>query len=285
MEQRMLGRMCDDEGTASPDANALGIADVPDALRYDWGNDDPAEVGGLLRALMPSRSLVLDVGCGTGMVTLIANRDKNNQVLAIEPDPERAKLARVRGINVECGYLDQKFLARHPPFDVVVLSDVLEHVAAPGEFLKLAIGALKPGGLILLSVPNVAHWTVRFNLLFGRFDYTETGILDATHLRWFTEQTICALCHNCGLDVLSVQHSAGNDLSEYRQGFPWRFLPGRVRRRLVRGLTRSLPRLFGCQHVISARLPLPINVSGDEEKLPKPEALIKDEAQPPRQTA
>jgi methionine biosynthesis protein MetW len=239
---------------ASPDEHALGIIQASDALRYDWSNDDPSEVAGLLYALMPDRSRVLDIGCGTGSVALIANRDKENEVWGIEPDPERAALARARGIRVECGRLDRAFPDRHPPFDVVVLADVLEHVAAPGEFLGLAIAALKPGGLILLSVPNVAHWTVRLNLLRGRFDYTETGILDATHLRWFTEKTIRALCRNRGLDVLDVRHSAGNDLPEYRSAVPWKFLPGRLRRRVVRVLTRGLPRLFGCQHVVSARL-------------------------------
>jgi hypothetical protein len=55
--------------------------------------------------------------------------------------------------------------------------------------------------------------------------------------------------------VLSVQHSAGNDMPEYRRAFPWRFLPGRLRCPLVRRLTWALPSLFGCQHVVCARLP------------------------------
>jgi methionine biosynthesis protein MetW len=243
------------EMIASPDAHAAGVIDTNlEALRYDWCNDDPAEVAGILRDLMPAHSRVLDIGCGTGAVALAVNRDKDNHLWGIEPDPTRAAVARSRGINVACRNLDREFVDRCAPFDVIMLSDVLEHVASPGEFLELALAALKPGGLVLLSVPNVAHWTVRFGLLFGRFDYTETGIRDATHLRWFTEKTICGLCRNCGLDVLSVGHSAGNDLPEYRSVLPWRLLPGRVRRPLVRGLARSVPGLFACQHVLSARL-------------------------------
>jgi predicted TPR repeat methyltransferase len=240
----------------SPDAHAVGVIDtVPEALRYDWCSDDPAEVAGIMRVLMPSRSRVLDIGCGTGAVTLVVNRDKDNDLWGIEPDPTRAAIARSRGINVTCGALDQKFLDSHAPFDAIMLADVLEHIAAPGEFMSLALGAVKPGGLVLLSVPNVAHWTVRFGLLFGRFDYTETGIRDATHLRWFTEKTIRKLCQNCGLDVLSMQFSAGNDLLEYRRVLPWRFLPDRLRRPLVRSLTRMAPGLFACQCVISAYVP------------------------------
>lgn len=240
----------------NPDAHAAGIIDTtPQALRYDWCSDDPAEVAGILRDLMPQRSRVLDIGCGTGAVTLVANRDKDNDLYGIEPDPTRATVARSRGINVVCGNLDQGFLDGHPPFDVIVLADVLEHVAAPGEFLSRALSALKPDGLVLLSVPNVAHWTVRFGLLFGRFDYTETGILDATHLRWFSEKTIRKLCEYCGLDVLSMRHSAGNDLQEYRQALLWRSMPARLRRPLVRRLTHMAPGLFACQHVLQARLP------------------------------
>src|SRR5258708_17161740 len=239
-----------------PDHHPIGIIDAPPgALLYDWSNADPTEVAGLLRALMPRRSRVLDIGCDSGAVTLMANRDKANEMWGVEPDPKRATLARARGIRAEAASLDPQFVACHSPFDVVVLADVLEHVAASAELLKLATAALKPEGLVLLSVPNVAHWTVRLNLLRGRFDYTDTGILDATHLRWFTEKTVRALCRSCGLDVLSVQQSAGNDMPEYRRAFPCRFLPGRLRRPLVRRLTRELPRLFCCQHVVCARLP------------------------------
>jgi methionine biosynthesis protein MetW len=246
--------MASGETVLSPDAHALGVIRAPQALRYDWSSDDPAEVAGILHTLMPSRVRVLDVGCGTGAVTLVANRGKDNEVWGIEPDPERAALAGARGINVTRGTLDHAFVRRHQPFDVVMLADVLEHVPAPAKLLGLAASALRPGGLVLLSVPNVAHWTMRLHLLRGRFDYSDTGIRDATHLRWFTKTTIRALVQGCGLDVLSVHHSAGYDLPEYGH-LPWRLLPGRVRRLLVRRLTRAAPRLFGCQHVISAQRP------------------------------
>jgi len=245
--------MASDETMVSPDAHTLGVVRAP-ALRYDWSSDDPAEVAGILHELMPSHARVLDIGCGTGAVTLVANSGKNNDVWGIEPDPERAALAGTRGIKVTCGTLDRAFMADQPPFDVVMLSDVLEHVAAPAELLGLAAGALQPGGLILLSVPNVAHWTMRLHLLRGRFDYTETGIRDATHLRWFTETTVRALVRECGLDVLCVRQTAGNDLPEYHH-LPWRLLPDRTRRSFIRRLTQTAPRLFGCQHVISARRP------------------------------
>ena len=244
------------EITTSTDAGAIGfVCGSPNALRYDWASDDPEEVAGVLRSMMPNDVRVLDIGCGTGAVTALVNRNKNNNVCGIEPDPMRAARARTRDIEVYNGMLDETFGSRHAPFDVVVMADVLEHVAAPVDLLGRAAGILKPGGLVLLSVPNVAHWTVRLGLLCGRFDYTETGILDATHLRWFTQKTIVTLCNSYGLKVLSVLQTAGSDLPEYRS-LPWKFLPERLRRSIVRRLARRPPRLFGCQHVIAARVPV-----------------------------
>jgi methionine biosynthesis protein MetW len=245
----------DDQTSISPDAHGAGLVDAPlDALRYDNQTDDIHEAPGMLHALMPSGVRVLDVGCGTGSVTLIANRMKNNDVLGLEPDVQRAARSRSRGIDTVCGELDDTFSVRHGLFDVVVFADVLEHLPSPAEALTRAIPVLKPGGIVLISVPNVAHWTVRLRLLMGRFDYTDTGILDATHLRWFTAKTIRSLCTDVGLDVRSMQQAAGTWLAEYRQMFPWRIIPGRLRRPLIRLLARQFPLLFGCQHVLLAQV-------------------------------
>jgi 2-polyprenyl-3-methyl-5-hydroxy-6-metoxy-1,4-benzoquinol methylase len=74
----------------TPDAHADGLLAEPlDPLRYDGQDEDPAEIPGMIQAAMPRGVRVLDVGCGAGSLTVIANRNKNNQVLAIEPDPAR----------------------------------------------------------------------------------------------------------------------------------------------------------------------------------------------------
>jgi SAM-dependent methyltransferase len=94
-------------GSFSPDFHRTGLVEGRlDPLRYNSQSDDPREVPGILRALMPEHVRVLDVGCGTGSVTLVANRGKGNQVLAIEPDAQRSAIARARGIEVLCGFLD-----------------------------------------------------------------------------------------------------------------------------------------------------------------------------------
>lgn len=241
----------------SPDDHAAGLTGAPlDALRYDGNLDHPQEVAGMLHALMPSGVRVLDVGCGTGSVAVIANRGRNNTVIGIEPDNQRADVARSRGLTVYTGFLDDAFLVAHEPFDVVMASDVLEHTASPAELLKLMILAIKPDGIVLVSVPNVAHWSVRMNLLMGRFDYEQFGIMDATHLRWFTARTISSLFEQCGLQIIEMRQTAGVTLPIYGRGvFRWK----RGKWRAIRGLARAFPLLFGVQHVIKARLGLETN--------------------------
>ena len=99
--------------STSPDSHAAGLtARTMQAGRYDGHTDDPFEAAGTLRSLMPSNVRVVDVGCGTGSVTLIANRGKNNEVTGIETDAERSDVARARGLNVVSGYRDEDFLSR-----------------------------------------------------------------------------------------------------------------------------------------------------------------------------
>lgn len=237
----------------SPDASASGLtAGHVDALRYDGHNDDPYEVAGMMRAAMPSGVRVLDVGCGAGGVTLIANEGKGNDVHAIEPDRDRAAVARQRGLRVHEGVLDEAYIAANESFDVVMSSDVLEHLVSPAETLQLFHRALRPGGTVLVSVPNVAHWSVRANLLIGRFNYEPLGIMDATHLRWFTSKSIARLFEDVGFEVISIRHTSGVNLPLYRSGL-FGHIPHGLTARGVRVMTRALPNLFGVQHILKAR--------------------------------
>ena len=199
-----------DFAVSSPDDSARGLtAGAVSASRYEGASLDKREVTGLMHAMMPRGVRVLDVGCGGGMVTQMANLDKGNEVVAIEPDGERAALARARGINVHNSVLDDGLRETLGLFDVVMSSDVLEHIAVPSDFLASLKAMLKPDGLLLLSVPNVAHWSVRWMLLRGRFDYEPSGIMDATHLRWFTADSFRRLLDATGFAWVELRHSAG----------------------------------------------------------------------------
>jgi methionine biosynthesis protein MetW len=238
----------------SPDTHADGL--VPEAvkpLRYDAHHSvDPFEVTGILRSLLPDGVRVLDVGCGTGSLTAVVTNGKRTQVLGIEPDRSRAEVAASRGLDVFCGTLTKEYLDDRELFDVIIFADVLEHVADPAALLRLAAQGLRPEGVVLISVPNAAHWSMRLHVLRGRFNYTATGIRDATHLRWFTFQTIQDLLRSQHFEVLAYKPAAGTWMPEYK-AIPWKWLPYRIRRRLIAALTRAIPTLFACQHILKAR--------------------------------
>ena len=236
----------------SPDHNARGLVRAVDAERYDGHTEDPYEVAGILRSWMPAGRRVLDIGCGTGSATLIVNQGKKNDVVCIEPDPERAARAQARQLHVHVGSLDESFNRLYGQFDVVMMSDVLEHLPDPSTMLESIHTTLAPDGILLLSVPNVAHWSVRLSLLVGSFEYAPTGIRDATHLRWFTARTIRRLVEESGFEVLKFAETAGQELPVYHRA-PWRWMPSKVRRNIAKQGARWMPQLFGCQHVLMCR--------------------------------
>lgn len=235
--------------TRGEDGSSLAL-DAPDALRYDGQTDEPWESTGLLMALVAPGATILDVGCGTGSVSTFLKRASGGELIGIEPSTERAAKARSRGITVVNDSFPTSQIEER--FDIVSFADVLEHLADPAEALIAAKAHLKPGGFVIASLPNVAHWSVRWNLVRGRWDYEACGLMDATHLRWFTKRSLHRLLESAGFTIDSYAVSAGTDLSCYRHG-PWCWLGRRTRDRIIRRGVRWFPRLFGCQHVVRAR--------------------------------
>jgi SAM-dependent methyltransferase len=146
-----------------------------------------------------------DLGCGSGgLAAALAARGWD--VVAVEADPPLAEAARTRGLAVVEADLTDPAVYDDPALagrDLVVLGDVLEHLADPVPVLAAAAGLLAPGGRLAVSVPNVAFWQVRLGLLAGRFDYAETGVLDRTHLRFFTRRSLREALGGAGLSVVA----------------------------------------------------------------------------------
>lgn len=237
--------------TSPPDSSSLGfVAERVNPLRYDGQPNEPDEVVGVLSAMIPQGSRVLDVGCGTGSVSLHLIANRGVTIVGVEPDEERAARARERGIDVRCELLSESLIKTLGGFDVVLFADVLEHLAEPAAVLGLAKTALVRGGRVVASVPNVAHWSVRFELLRGRFDYREWGIMDATHLRWFTEVTLRNLFHSAGISIEEQRVTAGVDLQCYIERMPWRRFQRATRAAFLGRAIRRWPLLFGCQLVV-----------------------------------
>ena len=149
---------------------------------------------------------VLEVGCSVGHVTehLVA---AGNTVVGVEIDAEAAEAARGFADRVHVVDLDVTPLSEveQNEFDVIIFGDVLEHLRRPGRTLRDACSLLARGGRVIISVPNVAHIDVRLMLLEGRWDYQQTGLMDDTHLRWFTKTSLRELLNHAGLVAIRLE--------------------------------------------------------------------------------
>ncbi len=153
---------------------------------------------------LPAGARVLDVGCGRAQLGEAAQAC-GLHVTGIEVHPDATSVARGRIERLlEVDLLDLDAVAAalgDERFDALVFSDVLEHVAWPVEVLQSYLRWLVPGGVVVVSVPNVASWDSRLRLLAGSFRYTDSGLMDRTHLRFFTVQSARELLRDAGLKV------------------------------------------------------------------------------------
>jgi MoaA/NifB/PqqE/SkfB family radical SAM enzyme/2-polyprenyl-3-methyl-5-hydroxy-6-metoxy-1,4-benzoquinol methylase len=147
---------------------------------------------------------VLEFGCSTGYVTRLLKEELNCQVTAIEIYPDAAEHASKyceRLIIGDADYIDYKQCFGNEKFDVIIFGDVLEHLKYPDKVLVGINDFIADSGYILASIPNIAHFSIIVELFNGRFDYKEYGLLDRTHLRFFTRESIYNLFESSGYMV------------------------------------------------------------------------------------
>jgi glycosyltransferase involved in cell wall biosynthesis len=190
---------------------------------------------------------VLEIGTATGYLS--AEMEKLGcKVTGIEQDSDMAGIARQYCQEMLVGdieTLDFKSLGR---YDAVILGDVLEHIRNPKDVLERVSKLLKPGGKVLISLPNVANIWIRLNLLLGRFNYSRVGIMDESHLRFFTLQTSKQLAADSGLDIIGINATPiplPMILPTTSKGKPLSFL-----HLLNWGLTKLRKTLFGYQFIL-----------------------------------
>lgn len=151
---------------------------------------------------------ILDVGCGTGKLGRILKSKINCYLAGIEIDREAANIAKDVYDEVALMDLENLLNGSYEPknrekYNFVICGDVLEHVTNP-ELLLVRIGELLgKDGFLIASIPNIANWMIRIQLLLGKFDYSG-GILDQGHLRFFTYRTARRLLENSGYRIISV---------------------------------------------------------------------------------
>ncbi len=187
---------------------------------------------------------VLDVGCGPGWLAeaLTAQGHLVTGVDVAEEPGVRGRMDHFVQADLELGLPDEV----GGDFDVVLAADVIEHVRGPQHLLTEMAGRLRPGGTVIASVPNISHWYPRGRTALGLFDYDQRGILDSTHLRFFTRRSFVRLAQQAGLQPIDRRHT----------GLPFDALKmdtdagvGRLAALVDRALVRVWPTMFAYQFV------------------------------------
>lgn len=148
---------------------------------------------------------VLEIGCGKGGFgrTLRRLLGEGARIVGVEAVESQAAAAREQhGFDeVVTGYFPDALAGRSERFDLICFNDVLEHIVEPWDVLESVHDLLVPGGRVLAAIPNIQYGPAVLDLLRGRWEYTDSGILDRTHVRFFTKSSIVAMFERCGYRV------------------------------------------------------------------------------------
>jgi 2-polyprenyl-3-methyl-5-hydroxy-6-metoxy-1,4-benzoquinol methylase len=167
-----------------------------------WVLADEASPLKRIAKLIPDGSSVLDIGAGNGLLARVLYETHTEiTVDGIEPNRYAAKLAAPHYRHFRIGLAEDVVGSLADFYDYIVLADVIEHVADPLAFLSRITTGLPVRTRVILDTPNVAFGTVRLALLKGRFDYVDSGLLERTHLRFFTLATLERLANELGLNI------------------------------------------------------------------------------------
>jgi 2-polyprenyl-3-methyl-5-hydroxy-6-metoxy-1,4-benzoquinol methylase len=210
---------------------------------------DPTDSHGKMLTLLKPGQRLLETGCANGRFSGVLN-ELGCTVVGVEIDPNAAAQAAKVCDQVIIGNLEDTETLHQIPggFDVILFGDVLEHMVQPWEVLRSLRDRLNPEGYLVVSLPNVAHWDVRMGLLRGRFDYQRTGLLDATHLRFFTRRTAYELIEESGYKITKSNDSFRLPMWVYSVRLVRRFAP----KLILPMLARLAPNLFTYQFVFKA---------------------------------
>lgn len=160
--------------------------------------------------------VVLDVGCAAGD-TARALVARGCQVSGVEIDEAATEATRDLYEDLIIADINVDPLSTHfktESFDAIIFGDVLEHLIDPAATLRDSLALLAPEGRVLVSIPNIAHASVRLALLQGRWEYRDKGLLDATHLHFFTRESVCRLLEDAGLVIEELRATVLDPLHE-----------------------------------------------------------------------
>jgi methionine biosynthesis protein MetW len=172
---------------------------------FRYGSDPRPDI----QALVPKDARrILDLGCSVGAVGAALKLRQEVEVIGVELDRGYAADAEAHLDRIVVGNLDDGLLAKVPlgRFDCILAADVLEHLRDPWTVLQQACEMLQPGGSVIVSLPNVRHWSVAWAVFVaGYWPREAMGICDSTHLHWFTAKDALALLAFAGLRPLDIE--------------------------------------------------------------------------------
>lgn len=152
---------------------------------------------------IPTNATILDIGCGGGYLSQQIKR-KGNTLYGLDYAKEAVERAAKRIDHAVVCNMEKENIPWKEEFDVIVFADILEHLQHPQAAIKKARKQLKKEGIIIISLPNVANWSIRLQLLFGNFKRTETGILDRTHIHFYTLKTAKEMIEQSDLEIKEI---------------------------------------------------------------------------------
>ncbi len=229
----------------------------------------------LLEMIPTDARAVLELGCATGRLGQGLKTRQQCFLAGIEISPEAAHEAARYFDVVHVGDAETVDLPyEEETFDQIICADVLEHLVAPGKVLRRLRRLLKPGGQLLVSVPNIRNfYTLARSLDEGRWEYEDAGILDRTHLRFFTRTDFENVLHRSGYRLLKTQ-----TVHDMRMQFSVESFPADVQigRTIVRGVDQQeLEDLTAVQLYFVAERPLTLDCeSGVMQTAPKASIVI-----------
>jgi SAM-dependent methyltransferase len=180
---------------------------------------DPAQPLGQIAKIIPDEATVLDIGAGNGMLGRVLQRARKSvSIDAIEPNVYAAKLSEPFYRKVFQGYAQEHSqIINLGNYEYIVLADVIEHVPDPASFLRDILKIIPKSAKLIISIPNVAFGGIRLSLLNGQFNYVNSGLLERTHLRFFTLDSARKLFSSL---PIYPEHILSLERSFYRMEFP-----------------------------------------------------------------
>ena len=227
------------------------------AVRYQSEvkeQNDPRRI--FINYIKEKNACVLDVGCACGdFAKELKKNNPESKIYGIEYNSESIHIAKQNACFNDIWQADlmnfdyKRYRGFFGKFDYISFGDILEHVDNPLNIINNFKSFIKKDGKILISLPNIAHASIKANLLLNNFNYTETGILDRTHIRFFTYKTIAKLCADAKLRIDECHYTDWCGKFGTQENNPYALLPNDINEFILSDKHSKV-----CQYVIKTTL-------------------------------